>query len=85
MVLLVLVVGYPVALPARSPAIDTACDLSRSISRLLARKNIRSVQDLEKRVSSVLPKNIYNHSQIIEYHLKQAINVSRETRSQYVT
>ena len=77
-VLLVLVVGYPVALPARSPAIDTACDLSRSISRWLARKNIRSVQDLEKRlssVSSVQPKNIYNHPQTIEYHLKQAINV----------
>ena len=46
---LVLVVGHPVALPARSPAIDTACDLSRSISRWLARKNIRSVQGLEKK------------------------------------
>ena len=68
-VLLVLVVGYPVALPARSPAIDTACDLSPSISRWLARKNIRSVQDFEKRlssVSSVQPKNIYNHPQTIE-------------------
>ena len=70
--------GYPVALPARSPAIDTACDLSRSISRWLERKNIRSVQDLEKRLSSVnsvQPKNIYSHPQTIEYHLKQAINV----------
>ena len=68
-VLLVLVAGYPVALPARSPAIDIACDLSRSISRWLARKNIRSVQDLEKRlssVSSVQPKNIYNHPQTME-------------------
>ena len=63
---LVLVVGHPVALPARSPAIDTACDLSRSISRWLARKNIRSVQDLEKSPSSVQPKNIYNHTQTIE-------------------
>ena len=52
-VLLVLVVGYRVALPAKSPAIDTACDLSRSISRWLARKNIRSVKDHEKRLSSV--------------------------------
>ena len=68
-VLLVLVAGYPVALPARSPAIDIACDLSRPISRWLARKNIRSAQDLEKRlssVSSVQPKNIYNHPQTIE-------------------
>ena len=73
--LLVLVVGDPVALPARSPAIDTACDFSRSISRWLAGKNIRSVQDLNKRLSSVQPKNIYNHPQTIEYHLKQGINV----------
>ena len=68
-VLLVLLVGYPVALPTRLLAIDTACDLSRSISRWLERKNIRSVQDLEKSlssVSSVQPKNIYNHTQTIE-------------------
>ena len=53
LVVLVLVVGYPVALPATSPAIGTACNFSRSISRWLAGKNIRSVQDLEKRLSSV--------------------------------
>ena len=53
LVLLDLVVSYPLALPARSPAIDTACDLSRSFLRWLARMNIRSVQDLQKRLSSV--------------------------------
>ena len=30
-------------------------------------------------------KNIYNHPQTIEYHLKQAINDQRQARSQYVT
>ena len=40
----VLVVGYPVALAARSPAIGKGCNFSRSI---------RSVRDLEKRLSSV--------------------------------
>ena len=53
LVLLVLVVGYPITLVARSPAIGAACALFPLNIKMSRKEEISSVQDLEKRLSSV--------------------------------